>query len=176
MEKEIKKSLVVYYFFFILYLNPISAQDSWIKSINNPIFEVGDLIISNEGNLFVSAKNSHYIFFSKDSGSNWTELSLEIPEKFLSSINNKYFKQIENKVYCGWCSGSCTRLVYEDGGFRRIPGFSFNYNNLKFDHDGNIFVIGTKGVYNVNSYWQVNSSDVLISFNNSSIVASFFIQ
>ncbi|MEP7197779.1 MAG: hypothetical protein ABI851_14765 [Saprospiraceae bacterium] len=154
-------------------LRLILAQNTWIRSEPSPIIEISDVIINQENELFINTKNTHHIFYSSDSSTSWKKISVEYPDKFRAQYNHKYFKLVGRDLYCGWCSGSCKRLIYNNQQFNLLNGLSFPFLQLQFDNDGRGYIVSNGGIYNVNSEWQIIPSDIIIKFSDLSLIKSF---
>lgn len=164
--------------FFLVWINFFGsnfAQNTWIRSESNNIFEVSDVIINQENIFFISTKNTHHIFSSADSSTNWNEVPINTFDKFLPHYKNKYFKLLGGReLYFGFCGGDCNRFQYHNSEFTNYSGLSSSFTDLKFDNEENVFWVSSAGVFNTNQDWKANFSDAIVSFPDYSLLNSFF--
>lgn len=137
----------------------LHSQSTWIKTSTLPAYEVGDIAIDSANNLFVSLKNTHHIFISENGGENWKDI-WDPDEYFDPRSSEKNIKVIKNKFYYGFYKNNLTYLYsFENGRLTKSEEQRARLNRLKFDEDGNAFLIEDLGygVYYADTNWYVNT-------------------
>lgn len=169
--KAIKYSLV-FYLLFIDCRTLLKSQNTWIRADQNPVFEVSDVIIDNNNELYFSSKNTHHIYKSIDGGAIWNEIRLYNSDKFNHRIK-KYFKIVGNQFFCGWCDVQCQRFLFEKQEFLKMSGWSMDFPNIKVDNDNQIFIVTEAGIAKADSDWMFDIDNTIIEFPDFSMWSGF---
>ncbi|MEP7197200.1 MAG: hypothetical protein ABI851_11830 [Saprospiraceae bacterium] len=172
--KANSKNFLIYFFLCLIYCNTISAQNTWQRAESPPIYEIGDLIIASNNDLFLSSKNTHHVFISRDSAASWKEENYTQTNKYLAKYNKKYFRSVKNQIYLG-ITGGGSRYIYENQELVNLSISSSYFNHVKSDIDGNIFLVDNYNVYGTDADWKIDLNNLIYkTIAQEYILESFF--
>ncbi|MFN8330473.1 MAG: hypothetical protein U0T81_04510 [Saprospiraceae bacterium] len=173
------KSVILLLLEFLLY-GVGMTQNTWQRSESSSQLEVGTVAISSANEYFISLKNNHHIFYSRDSGATWQEVEVNNGvKKFYKSIDRAYLKAIKDKVYCVSCAGSAKRYIYNGEFFNILPNYTnIPYENLFLSQEGKVFYKDELCIARTDSNWNriINTFLFSTSFPYGFLATNFYTE
>lgn len=138
------------FIFLFLYTFELYPQGDWKRVPSSGIPEIGDMLISNKNEYFVSLLNNSEIFISKDEGNSWSEVSNR-NIKFRGGAQTKYLLNMGDEVSYSLGFGRGSYCIYRNDSFHLISTSSSSFQNMKCLNSGDCYFYTYFGVYNTDS-------------------------